>query len=145
MSAGDHLCAMLVERGKPETAETLCREIASRAPQARWAHRRLGYLLAAAERYEEGVAAFQMALKTDVADASESASNGDDSYCWQPPSPHLGMPGLHTAFASLWQLPGRAWHPATKAWAASPRRSRRTHEPSSCSQAASTLVSRLVG
>ena len=38
-------------------------------PQARWAHRRAGFLLAAAEKFEEGVAAFQSALKTDVRDA----------------------------------------------------------------------------
>ena len=39
--------------------------------QARWAHRRAGFLLAAAEKYEEGVTAFQSALKTDVRDAGE--------------------------------------------------------------------------
>jgi hypothetical protein len=31
--AGDHLCAMLVQGGKAEAALTLCKEIASRAPQ----------------------------------------------------------------------------------------------------------------
>ena len=39
------------------------------ALQARWAFRRSGFLLAAAERWEEGVAAFQTALKGDVRDA----------------------------------------------------------------------------
>lgn len=111
---------MLVGSGKADTALTLCREIANRAPQvrlvaaahavhcfvldvvdaaaagncthswqcglfptshrslrapcpaqARWAHRRAGFLLAAAEKYEEGVSAFQSALKTDVRDAGE--------------------------------------------------------------------------
>ena len=110
---------MLVGSGKADTALTLCREVANRAPQvrpvaaahavhcvlccvwwmrrqqatariagnaaasyvalfhapcpaqARWAHRRAGFLLAAAEKYEEGVSAFQSALKTDVRDAGE--------------------------------------------------------------------------
>ncbi len=114
---------MLVASGKTDTALTLCREIAARAPQvglgwalqgpashlpaahkdrlcalasalcrlahsclwashqscpcspqARWAHRRCGYLLAAVERYEEGVTAFQAALKSDVHDACGCAS-----------------------------------------------------------------------
>jgi len=43
--------------------------------QARWAYRRSGYLLSAAERYEEGVTAFQSALKTDVKDAGGWAHN----------------------------------------------------------------------
>lgn len=43
--------------------------VAAPLPQARWAHRRAGYLLAAGERWEEGVTAFQAALKTDVRDA----------------------------------------------------------------------------
>ncbi|KAL4853629.1 Tetratricopeptide repeat protein SKI3 [Chlorella vulgaris] len=69
-AAGDQLCAMLVASGKAATALSLCREIASRAPQARWAYRRCGYLLAASEEYEQAVTAFQTALKGDVKDAA---------------------------------------------------------------------------
>jgi hypothetical protein len=39
--------------------------------QARWALRRSGFLLAAAERFEEGLIAFQSALKTDATDAGK--------------------------------------------------------------------------
>ena len=47
----------------------------SRCPlQARWAHRRSGFLLAAAERYEEGVTAFQAALRSDVGDAGRGGA-----------------------------------------------------------------------
>ena len=71
---------MLVGAGKADTALTLCREIAARAPAAHWASRRAGYLLAAVERFEEGVAAFQTALKGDVRDAG---ARGD--WLWVQP------------------------------------------------------------
>ena len=76
---------MLKAEGRAETAQALCQEVSTRAPEAGWAWRRLAFFALEAKDFERAVLCFQTALRADVKHVG----------CWE---------GLGSAYQSLARL-----------------------------------------
>lgn len=63
--AGESLCTLLHAADEVDKERALCQEITTRAPQALWAWRRLGFLQLNSGDAEAAIASLQVALRGD--------------------------------------------------------------------------------